>query len=198
MTTTGCFFFSDEAAEIQCLSPSSLHAEVCNTCSYTPLPPAPPYVFMFWLFVENKHKYTSARGYFHLCKAAAALSSHSPLQIAQIKNACCYAVSRNLSGTQPQVGDNVFCPYNNKQSLCLCQFLFTDVTSVPSYHLNSFPKILTYQPAIIKLLGADTLYSLVRFIWCSPPSYFRYLRAECCKINQQLNYLARVTGLNKT
>ena len=76
--------------------------------------------------------------------------------------------------------------------------VFTDVTRVPSYHLNSFPKILTNQQATIKLLAVGTLYSPIRFIWCGPPSYFRYLRAECCKLNQQLNYLTRVTGLNKT
>ena len=69
--------------------------------------------------------------------------------------------------------------------------------SVDSYYLNPLLKIPTYQPVIIKLLGAGILYSVAGFISCGPPSYFRHLRAERCKINQQLSYLGRVVGLHK-
>jgi hypothetical protein len=70
--------------------------------------------------------------------------------------------------------------------------------SVDSYYLNPLLKIPTYQPVIIKLLGAGILYSVAGFISCGPPIYFRHLRAERCKINQQLSYLGRVVGLHKT
>jgi hypothetical protein len=33
--TSVCFFCSDKAAEMQCLTPSSLHSKICNTWSYT-------------------------------------------------------------------------------------------------------------------------------------------------------------------
>ena len=118
--TTGCFFFSNKATEMQCLSPCSLNTEVYNTWSYTsPLPRKSSCSGSALRISTTIHP---QKDILTCVKRLEHEADPHPYKLPRL-NACCYAVSRNVSGIQPQAGDTIFAFTTNKQSLCLYQFL---------------------------------------------------------------------------